>query len=351
MRRLVFGGPRQAEWVDAPDATLTTDTGAIVRPDVVSTCDMDAIALAGVIRFRAGTPLGHEGIGEVLEVGDAVTSVVPGDRVVIPWQISCGTCDRCRRGQDTFCGSVPPGSCYGWGPHVARWGGFLADRVEVPFADHMLVPLPAGMDPTWASGISDNLVDGWRAVGPPLAETPGGRVLVVGGALPDGGSIGLYSAAFARHLGAAEVVYVSRDERLRAHAAALGATVGAASSIGSGYPDLGPFDVTVDASGLSEGLAYALRSTGPCGTCTCTTGAVHRTQPVPLPVYEMYMNVATLRTGWVHTRALLDEPLRLIAGGAFDPTAIAGVHAFDAVEDVLAEPFTKLVFTRDRPEG
>jgi threonine dehydrogenase-like Zn-dependent dehydrogenase len=354
MRQLVFTGPGTTEWIDAADPPLTTAEGAIVEPTVVSTCDMDAVALAGTIRFRPGTPLGHEGIGVVVEVGDAVRSLSPGDQVIMPWQVSCGACDRCRRGQDTFCTTVPPGSCYGWGPHVKRWGGFLADRVEVPYADHMLVPVPAGLDPTWATGIGDNLTDAWRAVGPALRETGGGRVLVVGGGPGGGGSIGLYAVAFAVHLGATEVAYISHDPALGQLAVGLGATAvvdvtdgsGASGASGAGYPDLGHFDVTADTSGRPDGLAHALRSTGPGGVSTCTAGAVHRGRPVPLPVYEMYMHVVTFRTGWVHTRALLAEPLRLVAEGAFDPTSIASIHPFDDAVDAFAEPFTKLILQR-----
>lgn len=170
MRQLVLTGPRATQWRDVPEPRLATDLGAIVEPIVVSTCDMDAVALSGAIRFRPGTPLGHEGVAVVVDVGDHVVSVAPGDTVIIPWQISCGVCDRCRRGQDTFCTGVPAGSCYGWGPHVERWGGFFADRVEVPYADHMLVRLPGGLDPLHASGISDNLVDARRRRSAPRRE-------------------------------------------------------------------------------------------------------------------------------------------------------------------------------------
>lgn len=208
----------------------------------------------------------------------------------------------------------------------------------------MLVPLPVGLDPVRGCGLSDNLVDAWRSVGPPLTETGGSRVLVVGGVLADGGSIGLYAAAFAHHLGADDVVFVSHDPRLRAHAEQLGVRTVDASD---GYPDLGSFDVTVDTSGLGDGLAFAMRSTGPCGSCTCTAGAIHRDQPVPAPIYELYMNVVTFRTGWVHTRSIIDQPLQLIADKLFDPTAIASVHDVDDAEAVFTEPFTKLIFKHE----
>ncbi|MEO7398270.1 MAG: alcohol dehydrogenase catalytic domain-containing protein, partial [Ilumatobacteraceae bacterium] len=106
MRQLVFDGPRQTSWRDVPAPRLSGATGALVAPTVVSTCDMDAVAMSGRVRFRAGTPLGHEGVGVVVALGDAVASLSIGDRVIIPWQISCGVCGRCRRGQDTFCESV-----------------------------------------------------------------------------------------------------------------------------------------------------------------------------------------------------------------------------------------------------
>ncbi|WP_232666623.1 zinc-dependent alcohol dehydrogenase [Pseudonocardia sp. TRM90224] len=344
MKQLTFEGRGATRWRDdVPAPTLGSAAAALVTPLVVSTCDMDAVAMSGRIRFRAGTPMGHEGVGVVAEVADGVTRVRPGDHVIMPWQISCGSCGRCRRGQDTFCTTVPPGSCYGWGPHVGRWGGFLADLVEVPFADHMLVPVPEDVDPIRVSGIGDNLVDAWRAVGPPLRECPGGTVLV--GAAAASSSIGLYAALYARALGASDVLVAAPRP--------AGPTLWQAAELGlrtvaiePDTLDVGAFDVTVDASGTADGLALALRSTGPGGTCTCTSGAVHRGAPVALPVYAMYMNVVTFRTGWVHTRSLLDEPLALVAGGAFDPTVIATITSFEDAPAALAEPFTKLIMRR-----
>jgi|GEM_PF-4638730 threonine dehydrogenase-like Zn-dependent dehydrogenase len=87
-----------------------------------------------------------------------------------------------------------------------------------------------------------------------------------------------------------------------------------------------------------------MRSTGPCGVCTWTAGAIHRTRTVPAPIYELCMNAVTFRTGWMPSRALVDEPLQLIASGLFDPTEVATRHAVDDAEAAFAEPFTKLIF-------
>lgn len=343
MRRLVFVGPRKVDWIEAPEPELSTERSAIVRPLAVSTCDMDAVALAGAIRFRSGTPLGHEGVAVVEVIGDDVARCRVGDVVVVPWQISCGTCDRCLRGQDAYCTSVPAGSCYGWGPHVDRWGGFAATRFEVPFADHMLVPVPDGLAIEAATGLSDNLVDAWRAVGPPLAETAGRRVLVVGSNGDDGGSIGVYAAAFAVASGCEEVVFASRSEVLRSHAERYGADV--LQPDDTRFDEQEGFDVVVDASGDPGLLAQAVSAAGVHAVATCTAGAVHRGADVPMPIYSMYMNSVTLRTGWVSTRPLIAEPLTLTAAGAVDPTALATTVSIDDAVAAFAEPFTKLILT------
>lgn len=341
---LIFTAPGTVVAREGTPARLTSDLAAVVRPVAVSTCDMDAIALSGVVRFRAA-PLGHEAVAVVVEVGDRVSLVRPGDRVVVPWQISCGSCARCQRGQDAYCQSVPAGACYGWGPHVGTYGGLLTDTVAVPYADHMLVPLPECVDAAAAAGLGDNLVDAWRAVAPAFGGNGGSSVLVVGGVLPWGGSIGLYAVALAVAMGADDVVFVSHDQALCSAAAAYGAE--ALHVAESGYPDLAPrFDVTVDTSGLREGLAFALRSTAVCGVCTCTAGAVHRGPDTPVPVYDMYLRSVTLKTGWVSTRPLVEPPLQLLSKRMYDPLAIAQVVDWDHAPEVLAQPFTKVVVVR-----
>ncbi|MGW4739052.1 hypothetical protein [Nocardia xishanensis] len=88
----------------------------------------------------------------------------------------------------------------------------VADRLRIPYADHMLVRLPAGLDPLRVAAASDNLADGWRCVVPAPAARPGGSVLVLGGAAQ---SIGLYAAGLAVAHGAEVVEYVDhRSERL-----------------------------------------------------------------------------------------------------------------------------------------
>ena len=100
--------------------------------------------VAGETPFPAPIALGHECVAEVVEVGDGVRGARPGALVSVPFQVSCGECVACRRGHTANCRTVPPFSMYGFGQAGSNWGGFLSDVVRVPYADHMLVPLPAG---------------------------------------------------------------------------------------------------------------------------------------------------------------------------------------------------------------
>ena len=191
-----------------------------MRPLAVAMCDLDAVFLSGAIPISDPFPLGHECVAEVIEVGDAVRGVAPGDIVVVPFQISCGQCAACAAGHTGSCRAVPRGSAYGMQPLGGAWGGALADVLRVPFADAMLVALPDGLDPVALASVADNVPDGYRAVAAPLAHAPGADVLVVGGWAR---SVGLYAAACAKALGAGRVVYADTDAGRLDRAAALGA--------------------------------------------------------------------------------------------------------------------------------
>ena len=339
MRQLVYTGPGSLEWRETPDPRLSSDEGAIVRPVAVATCDLDALIVAGTSPFPAPFPLGHECVAEVLEVGDSVGSVAPGELVSVPFQISCGTCDACLGGRTSNCAEVPFMSTYGFGPAVDRWGGFLADAVEVPYAEHMLVPVPAGLDAAAAASASDNLSDAWRAVGPALEELPGADVLVVGGAGP--GSIGLYAAGVAVALGSGSVLYVDGDVTRREIAARLGA-----QTLAEKPKRVGPYPITVDASGDPDGLGLALRSTSADGLCTST--AIYFGDQPRMPLLEMYTKGITFRTGRVNARPAMPHVLGLAAAGHVHPELVTTRQvAWEQAPAALADGgWTKLVIER-----
>lgn len=338
MRELNFVEAGQLEWREAADPALEGDGQALVRPLAVATCDLDTGVIAGRFPVPGPFAFGHECVAEVVEVGDAVSSVRPGDRVSVAFQISCGECGACRAGHSGSCTETPRLAMYGL-PLGGHWGGFLSDLVRVPYADAMLVALPDGVAPATAASVSDNIVDGWRTVGPQLAANPGAPVLVCGGA----GSIDLYAIQIARALGAERVDYAGgRNDAARALASELGAAV-----VGDEFPDrVGTYPIVVDASAKEDGLACALRSTAPDGVCTSI--GIYTTPTTPVPLLEMYTKNITFLTGRVHAREAMPEALALIADGRLDPEPVTSRHiAWDDAADALAEHREKLVIERD----
>jgi alcohol dehydrogenase len=334
MQQLTFLEAGRVEWREVPDPEIEDDRQALVRPLSVATCDLDTALMHGQAPYRGPFGLGHEGVAEVVDVGDSVDGLQPGQRVSISFQIFCGECGPCRAGRTASCEATPPMAMYGL-TIGGDWGGFFADAVRVPFGNAMLFPLPDGVDLAAAASASDNMPDAWRTVGPQLAQHPGAEVLVAGGA----GSIGVYGAGMAVALGAERVVYVDPDEKQRERAAAYGAEVLDA------YPErLGPFAITVDASAAHDGLALALRSTAPDGICTST--GIYFEQQTPVPLLEMYTKGITFQTGRVHAGPAIPAVLDLIAGG-WDPAPVTNrVAAWEDAADALVEERGKLVVTR-----
>jgi len=338
----MLDGPGTVRWEDVDAPSLDSDEAALIRPLTVATCDLDVGVLRGSYP-APGAPyaLGHEGVAEVVEVGDAVRTVAPGDRVVVPFQISCGRCDRCRAGRTGNCAAHPPLSTYGLGAMGGhQWGGLLTDLAAVPHADAMLVPVPDGLDPVAIASASDNIPDGWRAVGPLLAAAPGADVLVMAGPVGPH-SIGLYAAGLAVALGAGRVVYHDEDEARLGIAAALGAE----TQDGPPPRKVGAFPVTVNASGTEDGLRCALNSTAFDGVCTNVS--VYLDDPA-VPLLAMYSRGCTLHTGRVHSRPAIPEVLDLVRRG-FDPARVTStVVGWDDAAEALADPPMKLVVSRLR---
>ncbi|MGY3494229.1 zinc-dependent alcohol dehydrogenase [Bradyrhizobium sp. USDA 4502] len=329
---LVFTGSG-LEWQERAKPRIKASVEAIVRPIASTTCDLDHHILAGKTPIRAPFSIGHEAVGEVVEIGDDVKTVSIGDIVSIPWHFNCGTCDRCLSGLTAHCRKVTPGSCYGLPP--GECGGLFDDLVRVPWADGMLLKLPEGVDPVAAVSASDNLSIGWEVTAPHLKNKPSARVLVIGGV----NSIGLYVAEFARALGAGEVVYCDTSERRLAIATQLGVTPHA------GLPDdaIGTFDLSVDASCDPSGLRRAITALEPEGVCE-SVGIYF--SDVPLPTYAMYSRGVRFRTGKGNARHAMGAVLKMLADKQIRPDLIHSVVLpWDRAAEELGAS-DKPVFTR-----
>ena len=343
MRELIYVAPKKLEWRESAAPTIENSKQALVRPIAVATCDLDSAIVHGRTPFPAPFALGHESVGQVIEVGDAVTGVRPGDRVVVPFQPSCGTCVFCARGLTSNCVSVPRTSMYGIGAAGGNWGGTLADLIRIPFADHMLVKLDPCISPSVAASAGDNIADAWRTVAPPLGRRPGASVLILSGSETGGGSIPLYAVCIALALGAETVDFFCGNQQRVDKAR----TIGANAELVKDWPKrLGSYAVTVDSSGSKDGLACALRSTEPGGYCTGTS--MYFDDLVPVPMLEMYMKGITLSTGRVNSRTVLPDVLELIQSRRILPELVTTEEArWDEAAEALLNYTTKLIISRD----
>jgi threonine dehydrogenase-like Zn-dependent dehydrogenase len=350
MEQLFFIEPGRVEWRDIPSPKLADDKDALVRPVAVATCDLDTALVHGAAPFAGPFSLGHEGVGEVVEIGSGVTAVTVGQRVIVPFQVSCGTCARCRRGLTGSCESVPFGAMYGLEPFGGPWGGFLCGVIRVPWADHMLIPLPEGVDPVAAASLSDNIPDAWRAVVPFIGDAAATSLLVVGGGAP---SIPFYAIAIAKALGVQHIDYLEFAEQ-GGHAEPPGGRTGRAEKAARAGADIinSPDDVTprrytITVCSASDvgALNIALRATEPDGTCV--VNAIFFQDDLPLPMLSMYTYGVHLVTGRVNARSVLPNALGLIVEGTFRPETITDTIVAwpDAADALIAEP-QKLVIRR-----
>jgi alcohol dehydrogenase len=286
--------------------------------------------------------LGHEFVAEVVDVGDGVRGVVPGDVVAVPAQISCGECEQCCTGGTAFCRSVPPTSMYGLGAVTGNWGGGFSDRVRVPFADAMLVRLPAGVAPDAVAAASDNLTNAFEAVVPHLDRFPGASVIIAGV-----GATGLYAIQMARAAGAGRVDYVDHDRGRLDLAAKLGAHP---IEVGRDRPapSLEPrYHIAVDARGEPDELSLVLRSLAPQGVCTSVSMYFRET---PLPLLEMMLRGVRLQLTPTNVRAHLPKVLSLVQAGRIAPERVTTeVLPWEQLPEALAEPSMKPVFVRAAP--
>jgi threonine dehydrogenase-like Zn-dependent dehydrogenase len=341
MKQLMFEEAGRYTWREVPDPAITAPGQALVRPVAVACCDLDVGVGQGWLPVPPGHAVGHEGIAEVVAVGDGVQGVRVGERVVVPFQISCGTCRECRRGVTGSCASVPLMATYGMASISGLdGGGFMADLVLVPYADAMLIPIPETVDPIALASLSDNIPDAWRVVGPYAAELAAlapvdRRVLVVGRL-----SIGLYAAALAVALGA-HVDYVDTDQQRLAAAEKLGATVHDRVKPEKSWD---PYPVTAHTSADPAVLAATLRATWPDGVCTDT--GIYFQPGVEMPLLPMYTRGVRFVTGRVNARAVIPQVLELLAGGCDLSPAVDRVVAWEDAPSVWPTMTGKTVFTR-----
>jgi alcohol dehydrogenase len=320
MRALTLAPGARLSWRRVPAPPLPQPGGALVHPIAVATCDLDRTIGLGAAPFPLPLHFGHECVAEVVEVADGVSGFGPGDRVVVPFQISCGECVPCRAGRSGNCAAVPPISMYGFGLAGGHWGGAVSDLLAVPFAEAMMVPLPEGVDPAAAASAADNLADAHGRIAPHLAGAEGERpeVLIVGALSTRtlfSGSVPLYMGQIALALGAPRVRFVDSRPFLRGQAERLGI-----EALPPGELDrreLSP--LTIDAGATPRSLGLAIRMTAEDGLCN-SVGSLHASSKIPTAL--MFGRNVTVHVGRSHAHGNIAPVLELVAAGRIRPDAV-----------------------------
>lgn len=214
MKALVYRGPRNVRIEEVSDSRIEEPTDVIVRITSTNICGSDLHMFEGRTNVEKGKVLGHENLGEVIEIGKAVKQIKKGDLVCLPFNISCGSCKNCERGLTGFCLTANPGNAgaaYGYAG-MGPYSGGQAEYLRVPYADFNCLKLPEDSQDRQADYVmlSDIFPTGWHAT--ELAGLKPGETVVIYGC----GPVGLMAAHSAMIKGASQVIVVDRHkDRLR----------------------------------------------------------------------------------------------------------------------------------------
>jgi threonine dehydrogenase-like Zn-dependent dehydrogenase len=226
VKAVTWHGKRDVRVETVPDPVIQEPTDAIVRITSTAICGSDLHLYEVLSPFLdKGDVLGHEPMGIVEEVGSQVTMVAPGDRVVVPFNIACGTCFMCGQGLQSQCETTQVreqgmgAALFGYTKLYGQVPGGQAEYLRVPFADAVPIKVPEGPPDDRFVYLSDVLPTAWQAV-EYAAVPPGGSVAVLGL-----GPIGDMSTRVALHRGAGQVVGVDLVPERLARAGANGVEV------------------------------------------------------------------------------------------------------------------------------
>jgi threonine dehydrogenase-like Zn-dependent dehydrogenase len=228
MKALVYHGPKKVSIDTVPDAKVEKLTDVVITLTTTNICGSDLHMYEGRTDVKKGKILGHENLGEVVEVGKAVDSIKKGDKVVLPFNVSCGFCANCERGLTGFCltcadPSVMPGmagAAYGFAG-MGPYEGGQAQYLRVPYADFNCLKLPDDADEKETDYVmlSDIFPTGWHATR--LADLKPGESILIYGA----GPVGLMAAISAKVQGASQIFVVDGQSDRLALAEQIGATI------------------------------------------------------------------------------------------------------------------------------
>ncbi|WP_445996497.1 alcohol dehydrogenase catalytic domain-containing protein [Okibacterium fritillariae] len=382
MKAVVWHGIGDIRLDEVAQPTIQDPHDAIIHITRSAICGTDLHFVRGTMApMREGTILGHEAVGVVVEVGDAVRGFSPGDRVVVNSTMSCGACRYCRMGKTSQCDVANPngpqaGTSFFGGPETTGpIDGLQAEYARIPWAQNSMHPLPDNVSDEQAILLSDIFPTGW--FGAELAGVTRGDVVVVFGA----GIVGQFAAASAFKQGAGRVIIVDGEESRLAAALAqnceivdynredpvqtimdLTNGIGAdcvidAVGVDAEHPKRGPaavsdedaakFDAEVaqiapdadpDATqwkpgdGPSQAARWAVEVVAKYGRIGII--GVYSPTVEQYPIGEAMNKNLTIRAGNCDHHSVTPPLIDLVASGQFDPTALITGH--EHIGDAIA---------------
>ncbi len=329
MRAVVFDGVGTVRLAEVPEPIVEAPDDAIVRVTRTAICGSDLHFVHGKAPIDPGETLGHEAVGVVEAIGERVTRFAVGDPVVVAFNIACGACWFCRRGETQLCDDFR-------NLGAGRFGGGLpgaqAELVRIPAADHNLLRVPDGMDPGRALFVGDILTTGLYAA--TLARAGADETVAVVGV----GPVGHFCVQAARALGAGEVIALDRDPARLGLAEQMGAVP---VDVRAQHPqtaldertDGRGADASIDAVGSIEGFATAVDVARRGGRVVVV--GVYAGETVETQLGLWWARALTIRfSGVCPVHAWWEEALACVRDGRIDPDPIVShrLSLDDAVE-------------------
>ncbi len=354
MKAVVWQGPRKVGVSDVDDPRIEEPTDAVIRITATAICgsDLHLYDNGAAMAMKPGDVLGHEPMGVVEEVGSAVSHIRPGDRVVVPFNISCGSCFMCSRQLYSQCETTQNldgrkgAALFGYTHMYGGVPGAQAEYLRVPQAHFGPMKIEDGVPELAALLLSDVLPTAWQAV--IYADIPPGGTVAIFGL----GPIGQMCARIARHLGASRVIGIDRFADRLALAQEYGVEVIDYSRMDDvtdavkAVTDGRGADSVIEAVGMDADGSKADRLLQTLKIQPDRMIAVHQALgsvrrggtvsvvgvyggPMPaFPLGDLFDKQITLRWGQANVRRWTDELQRLLADG--DPLDAAGLVTTEA---------------------
>ncbi|HEU0101525.1 MAG TPA: zinc-dependent alcohol dehydrogenase [Mycobacteriales bacterium] len=358
MKAALWMGPNTVEVHKVPDPTILNRRDAVIQVTSTAICGSDLHLVDGYVpTMQKGDILGHEFMGEVVEVGKGVGNLAVGDRVVVPFPIACGGCNFCKAQLFSACENSNPNAgiaekifghptagIFGYSHLTGGYAGGQAEYVRVPFADVGPLKIESDLTDEQVLFLTDILPTGY--MGAEMCDIQDGDVVAVWGA----GPVGQFAADSARVLGAAKVIVIDKEDYRLRMAETAGYTtidfeqvdvrsrlleltggrgpdkcidaVGAEATHGSAH--VNAYDRVKQATRAESERPHAIRQ----AIMSCRSGGIVSIIGVyggfmdKFPTGAFMNRSLTLRTGQTHVHRYLRPLLERIEKGELDPTRI-----------------------------